>query len=475
MLTPSIDTVNRETSDGAAAFHRGTNNQAWYGGEESMRASRGPDHRRPNRVRPDCEQMDARVLLSTFGGSDYGHGATISMIDQQQVASRFTANNANRVGSALAGTTSSKREIAITSAESRAPDAARWLVAKALSSTQIDLAWTHVASANGYFVAEWTSGNWTLIDSAGNCNTSFKVNGLSPSTTYYFDVGAFNAAGTTWTSYRSVTTFQNEVVVNHPAAASRYSPVNGSLFGPNGPSYLEVEQGDVGDCWLLASLAEVAARAPSDIQNMFTYDGTAMEGRSLVGLYTVRFFNSAGTAEYVTVDTELPDGGALYDQPSNDVLWVALAEKAYAEANGAGFVTTSYRRSDSYNALNGGDPAWALQAITGMPASDFSINPSNVAAAWNAGELIVLTTNNPASSHIVASHAYAVVGYNASSSDPFEVYNPWGTTSSGQALGDSSVYGLFNTTADFLSRNFAWQCLGTEAAAGLDGGVNRSK
>ena len=64
----------------------------------------------------------------------------------------------------------------------------------------------------------------------------------------------------------------------------------------------------------MASLAEVAARDPADIRNMFTAAGTTVENGATVGLYKVRFFNSAGVAEYVTVDTELPSGGAYYDQ-----------------------------------------------------------------------------------------------------------------------------------------------------------------
>ena len=54
---------------------------------------------------------------------------------------------------------------------------------------------------------------------------------------------------------------------------------------------------------------------------------------------------------------------------------------------------------------------------------------------------------------------------------PFEVYNPWGTDSSGWALGTFNgheVYGLFNADATFLSQNFATQTFGTGTAAGLD-------
>ena len=211
-----------------------------------------------------------------------------------------------------------------------------------------------------------------------------------------------------------------------------------------------MEQGAAADCWLEASLAEVAARDPQDIRNMFTYDGTIVDNGATVGLYTVRFFNTSGSAVYVQVDTELPSGGEYYDHVDNDLgtqaLWVALAEKAYAVANGLGYVTTNNEYQDSYNALNYGDPAWALQAITGNPASDYSINPTNIASAWNSGDLIVLCTSTPTSSHIVGDHCYAVVGYNASSSQPFEVFNPWGTNSSGYAPGSGTIWACSRRT-----------------------------
>jgi hypothetical protein len=55
------------------------------------------------------------------------------------------------------------------------------------------------------------------------------------------------------------------------------------------------------------------------------------------------------------------------------VLWVALAEKAYAEANGYGYVTTGELNTDSYAAIKEGQPQWALHVITGKPASAFNI------------------------------------------------------------------------------------------------------
>jgi hypothetical protein len=195
-----------------------------------------------------------------------------------------------------------------------------------------------------------------------------------------------------------------------------------------------------------------------------------------VDIYTVRFYNN-GVAHYFTVDTELPVGGYYYNRPvggpgavngsPNPVLWVALAEKAYVEANAYGIVTTQHVGLDSYAALDYGDPLWALRAITGNPDSDYSINPLSVDSAWNAGKLVVLCTSNPVSSYIVGNHCYAVVNYDPSRSLPFEVMNPWGTDVNGWAPGWSGTrYGLFIANAGFLLQNFPWEFFGFVAAAG---------
>jgi len=257
-----------------------------------------------------------------------------------------------------------------------------------------------------------------------------------------------------------------------------YTPVKGTLFGPSGvPSFLDVHQTNVGDCWLLASLAEVADRTPSVIMSMFTPDGTVVDNGSVVPQYLVRFYNSRGVAQYVTVDTELPAG--LGDQPvggpgavngsSSPVLWPALAEKAYAEANGAGIVTTNHVGFNDYAALNGGGSSWALQAITGIQANDFSsFNLGNVISQWEVGGLVTLGTSSPTSSFIVGGHCYALVNYVPShGNSPFEVFNPWGDGVNGWAPGDTgTTYGLFWTNAAFLSQNFSGDSFGSAAAQG---------
>ncbi len=92
--------------------------------------------------------------------------------------------------------------------------AAPSFTARAVSATQINLAWTPVAGATGYLVNQWINGAWKQICSLGSGSTGYAVTGLSPNTTYYFEVGAPNAAGTTWASYQSATTLTSSPVVN---------------------------------------------------------------------------------------------------------------------------------------------------------------------------------------------------------------------------------------------------------------------
>jgi hypothetical protein len=345
----------------------------------------------------------------------------------------------------------------------------------AVSATQINLSWNAVAGATGYYVDVSRNGGAWQTYQVGAGTTAIGIPGLARATPNTFDVAAFNASGTTWARAP-----QNAVTLYNPATsaahdpylpAPTYSPAPAvPLFASGVPSPTDVTQGYEGDCWLLASLAEVAARAPQDIVNMFHYYGDSVENGARVQLYTVRFFNTQGAARYVTVDTELPNGGTYYDRVQNPMgtqsLWVALAEKAYAEATGLGYVASFHTGIDSYDAIYSGYAQWALQAITGKPAGYYGFNSSNLAAAWNAGDMIVLTSDsNPTNPYIVPTHAYAVVNYNGST---FEVFNPWGTDVNGTAPGRNTngqlAYGEYWFGAGFLAQNFATEALGSGAS-----------
>ncbi|HAX77145.1 MAG TPA: hypothetical protein DCY88_15250 [Cyanobacteria bacterium UBA11372] len=208
-----------------------------------------------------------------------------------------------------------------------------------------------------------------------------------------------------------------------PTAASgtTYRSASGSLF-QNGISYQDIDQGSLGDCYYLAALAGTALRTPSTIQSMFTDNGD--------NTYTVRFYNN-GVADYVTVDRYLPtdaagkfvyanrDSGKLYNNTSNE-LWVALAEKAYAQMNEAGW--TGHGTTNSYAAIANGWPDDAVRQITARnTVRDLSLTDSDRTAvinAFNNGRIVFLNW---------AAHALTLVGYN-STTQRFTIHNPWGHT-----------------------------------------------
>jgi hypothetical protein len=230
--------------------------------------------------------------------------------------------------------------------------------------------------------------------------------------------------------------------LDHPSAGESYRVVAGSLFGASGPKYSDVAQGALGDCWLLASLAETVARSPSVITSMFIDNGD--------GTCSVRYFVH-GVPDWVTVDDQLPAGGMLYDSQQNGVLWVALAEKAFAQENASGWLATSQPGRNAYTALSIGDPATAISAITGRAAQDNYVSDSALATDWKQGQRIVLlTVASPPDVSIVGDHAYAVVGFNAAT-DSYTLFNPWGVNG---GFDGKSYPGFVTVTGRQLAANF---------------------
>ena len=235
-----------------------------------------------------------------------------------------------------------------------------------------------VAIATNYAVEVYYGGVWNQYGGEVAPNVlSEVVTGLNPGTTYYFDV--------LW--YSGQNAIREEVIpfavtslpifnsgVMHPVAPGNYQAVDGVLFGSGGPKYADVQQNTLGDCWLLASLAETAAKDPALITNMFTYLGWWSENGVPTQLYDVRLneYSVQGSIAYGTgvVCTELVDTefdvyqGQFYGASIfGGIEWVALAEKAYVQAASQGYVLNSYGKTnapcpDNYGDVVGGSPAW---------------------------------------------------------------------------------------------------------------------
>jgi hypothetical protein len=215
---------------------------------------------------------------------------------------------------------------------------------------------------------------------------------------------------------------------DRPTSQGSYRFAGGSLF-QNGISLTDIRQGGTGDCYFMAALGGYANNRPTAIQDMFT------DNRD--GTFTVRFFNN-GAADYVTVDRWLPtdiNGNAIHAgwnggsvSESNNELWVALVEKAYAQLNQSGWLGRD--NSNSYAGLDGGWSAPVMEQITGKAA--FSI-PVDSLLQHHLINLLHSSTSITAGFvsgggfGVVDKHEYTITSYD-SATQTFHLRNPWGST-----------------------------------------------
>lgn len=267
-----------------------------------------------------------------------------------------------------------------------------------------------------------------------------------------------------------------------PSFSVSYSEVSQPLFASGGPRMSDINQGYLGDCFVLAPLAEMAAQDPSAIQSMITSNGN--------NTYSVRF-EIGGKDDYVTVDDKLADGGAIFNHAADS--WAGLIEKAYAQLQAGGAVTgNSVNFGNSFSSIaSGGAPEATLEEFTGAATiTDFDAsgtswssniyngaslttpgNPggaslqsfqnglsqaavqSALIADLAAGDDLILSsftgaTDKNGNTTLVADHAMAVYGFD-SATNLFEIYNPWGTWSGGPQTWDTSFeIGLGTLLAD---------------------------
>ncbi|HEX4147072.1 MAG TPA: C2 family cysteine protease [Pirellulales bacterium] len=274
-----------------------------------------------------------------------------------------------------------------------------------------------------------------------------------------------------------------------------YQLAEGQLWGPSGgPQYSDVNQGYDADCYFLSALAETALVDPQAIKNMITPNNN--------GTYTVRFFDN-GTPEYVTVNQYLPvstpggnfefDGVQSANNASN-VLWVELAEKAYAQVAEEGW-SRSYMTlwnginvsnvvdTNSYAAIAYGNPGLALSQITGLswsqvtgvqstglptqPLSTSNLAFNTVVADYNAGDLLAASTiNSPSDGQVAADHCYAIQSVDASS-QTITLFNPWGMNNTSGKPGMVTL-----TWAQFEANYQQFTNTSSATAGGSQGGTS---
>ena len=215
---------------------------------------------------------------------------------------------------------------------------------------------------------------------------------------------------------------------DHPASSFGYRAVSGSLF-MNGIAYTDIQQGQLGDCYYVATLGSIAQRYSTSIYNMFADNGD--------GTWTVRFFYN-GTADYVTVDRMLPttsSGYAAYasfggtNTNTSNELWVALAEKAYAQWSETGKAGRG-SNVNTYASIEGGWMADVDKQVLGYNASSYSLSSASTVttliSALTSGKAVTAGSKSSSPGNgVIANHAYIITGYDATT-QTFTLYNPWG-------------------------------------------------
>ena len=196
------------------------------------------------------------------------------------------------------------------------------------------------------------------------------------------------------------------------------------LFAPAGPSADDVNQGELGDCYFLASLAAVAKADPSLLEQ----DITANAG----GTYTVKLY-SGKTIKAVRVTDTLPvfsDGTLAYaGLGQDDCTWVAIVEKAYAEVRS---------KVSSYATLDGGWMSDAFNALGIRNASTYAVANTTtlgktLVADQKAGDATTYATGDAivGNAPLYSDHAYSIDSFTVNAKGQLlslTLRNPWGDT-----------------------------------------------
>jgi hypothetical protein len=250
---------------------------------------------------------------------------------------------------------------------------------------------------------------------------------------------------------RAVTSTRRQMLSREPppmaehAGSATLTTITGQAFvaGPGEMSDVlasDVNQGQVGDCNLLAPLAAVARAKPSAIRRLIE---TNSDGSYNVTLYYKDHFWNDPTAHTINVTSQFytdASGAPIYAKFGSagavHELWVMLIEKAFAKWKG-GFDAAAGAMSDREG----------LELITGKPATESSVSSGSeddllnaISNALAAGDALTVRTcprnyqnwlENAADRqrmdtyHIVKTHAYSIESVDTTAKT-LNLRNPWG-------------------------------------------------
>jgi hypothetical protein len=193
-----------------------------------------------------------------------------------------------------------------------------------------------------------------------------------------------------------------------------YEAFSGPLVA-DGYSPLDVDQGQIGDCYFLAPLAAMATFHPDILADVILDVGD--------GTYWVSYYSWDNVLHGMRIDADLPvdsDGELAYAGYRGD-WWCPLLEKAFA----------SFRYEvDSYQSIDLGWPDAVFHAFTGIQAhSEWTADLTGtelierIVEHLDAGRAVTLVSQKEPTDSIIANHVYAVLSV---THEAISLYNPHG-------------------------------------------------
>ncbi|KAM9201195.1 LOW QUALITY PROTEIN: calpain-13 [Dugong dugon] len=195
-----------------------------------------------------------------------------------------------------------------------------------------------------------------------------------------------------------------------------------------GASRFDIQQGQAGDCWLLAALG-CLTQNPQCLQKILPRDQRF--SHQYAGIFHFQFWQ-CGQVDVVVDEVLHQQYLFVHPRRDNNEFWPCLLEKAYAKLHG------------SYFHLHGGYLPDALVDLTGgvVTNADLYSSSSNlvlvVKKAALAGCLMAFTTpptgkDSMMRNGLVSRHAYTVTGagqiqYRRVWEEIIRLWNPWGKT-----------------------------------------------
>ena len=192
----------------------------------------------------------------------------------------------------------------------------------------------------------------------------------------------------------------------------------------------DIHQGQIGDCFLLSSIGEIAMVKPTFISGMIHANSNGSEtvtlyeasNGTLPTQYTTAFRAVTETVTNVFPSYAVNDGATQDVVNGVKEIWPQVLENAVAQLN-----------SGYAGIANGGSPVIAMEELTGKSATFLSPKSMTQALLQSfsaQGDLVVMDT--PASGALldglVNDHAYMFEGVTGSGANAaVKLGNPWGT------------------------------------------------